>query len=299
MGTRRSTVERRVAQIASRSHGVVTRCELLAAGVTVREIGRRVQRGDLIRVHRGVFRVGHVAPSIEATYLAAVRACGERAVLAGAAAAFLFGLIKRRPARIEVIAPTYRRALHIVTRRDQLGPGDSTRWRGIPITSVPRTIVDLAAVLAEDDLARTFHEAVVRHRTTPQQVERVLSRRHNWPGARKLRRVLWGEVPVTLSRLEKRFIDRLRAACLPQPKSNRRVDGRYVDCRWQEHRLTVELDSYRYHHTRHAWEQDRQRERQARARGDEFRRYTWHDVDEDPEPMLADLGRLLGRSALM
>jgi hypothetical protein len=60
-----------------------------------------------------------------------------------------------------------------------------------------------------------------------------------------------------------------------------------------EHRLTVELDSYRYHHTRHAWEADRQREREARARGDEFRRYTWLDVDERPEPMLADLRSLL------
>jgi hypothetical protein len=57
--------------------------------------------------------------------------------------------------------------------------------------------------------------------------------------------------------------------------------------------LTVELDSYRYHGTRHAWEQDRQREREARARGDEFRRYTWLDVVEEPVPMLADLGSLL------
>jgi hypothetical protein len=74
---------------------------------------------------------------------------------------------------------------------------------------------------------------------------------------------------------------------------NRRVDGRYVDCRWPEHHLTVELDSYRYHHSRHAWEQDRQREREARTRGDEFRRYTWLDVDERQAPMLTDLRQLL------
>jgi very-short-patch-repair endonuclease len=135
----------------------------------------------------------------------------------------------------------------------------------------------------------------VRHRTTPAQVERILSRRHNWPGARKLRRVLWGEISVSLSRLEAAFIARLREAGLPIPQTNRSVDGRRVDCRWPEHRLTVELDSYRYHHSRHAWEQDRQREREARARGDEFRRYTRSDVVEDPEPMLADLRSLVGR----
>jgi very-short-patch-repair endonuclease len=72
------------------------------------------------------------------------------------------------------------------------------------------------------------------------------------------------------------------------------VDGRRVDCRWRDHRLTVELDGYRYHRTRFAWEQDRRREREARARGDEFRRYTFGDVAEEPEPMLADLGSLIG-----
>jgi hypothetical protein len=73
------------------------------------------------------------------------------------------------------------------------------------------------------------------------------------------------------------------------------VDGRYIDCRWPQLRVTVELDSYRYHHTRYAWEQERQREREARARGDEFRRYTWRDVSEMPDPMLADLRELLSR----
>ena len=196
-----------------------------------------------------------------------------------------------------MIAPAHRRVRHVVTRRDVLGAGETARRRGIPVTSVPRTIVDLAAVLDESELARTFHEAAVRHRTTPDQVEMVLVRRHNWHGARKLRRVLWGDAPVTLSRLEARFLERLEDASLPQPEVNRHMDGRYVDCRWPKQRLTVELDGYRYHHTRHAWEQDRQREREARARGDEFRRYTWSDVAEDPEPMLTDLLRLLVRAA--
>jgi hypothetical protein len=70
-----------------------------------------------------------------------------------------------------------------------------------------------------------------------------------------------------------------------------------VDCRWPEQRLTVELDSYRYHASRHAWEGDRRREREARARDDEFRRYTWKDVIEEPAAMLAELGRLLDQGS--
>lgn len=68
-----------------------------------------------------------------------------------------------------------------------------------------------------------------------------------------------------------------------------------MDCRWPEQRLTVELDSYRYHQSRHAWEQDRRREREARARGDEFRRYTYGDVFEYPRLMLHELRELVPR----
>jgi hypothetical protein len=131
--------------------------------------------------------------------------------------------------------------------------------------------VDLAAVLSVDDLARACHEAGVRYETTPRQVEAVPARRPNTKGAGKVREVLRGDVHVTLSKLERRFLERLREAGLPLPQTNRPAGGRRIDCRWPEHRLTVELDGYRYHNSRHAWELDRHREREARARGDEFR----------------------------
>jgi hypothetical protein len=115
-------------------------------------------------------------------------------------------------------------------------------------------------------------------------------------GAGTLRTVLNGDVRVTLSTLERRFLERLREAGLPLPETNRPTGGRRLDCRWPEHRVTVELDGYRYHGSRHAWEQDRRREREARARGEEFRRYTWEDV-ERPELMLAELRNLLQRPA--
>jgi hypothetical protein len=104
-----------------------------------------------------------------------------------------------------------------------------------------------------------------------------------------LREVMTGNKRVTLSRLEARFLYRLRNAGLPLPVTNKPADGRRVDCRWPAHGLTVELDSYRYHSSRHAWEQDRRREREARARGDDIRRFTWGDVFEHPGPMIREL----------
>jgi very-short-patch-repair endonuclease len=299
MRPKSTTVEEILARLAGKAHGVVTREELLRAGVTKAELRQRVRIGALIRIHRGVFRVGHASPSQVASYLAAVKACGEHALLARRAAAHLFGLLKRPPARAEVITPNKRHVPGIVTRRCRDAVQDGIRWRGIPVTTVPRTLVDLAAVLNEEELARAFHEAAVRHGTTPDHVETVLGRRQNWPGAGNLRRVLWGDEPVTLSRLETLFLRRLREAALPLPEVNQVVDGLYVDCRWPQHRLTVELDGYRYHHTRHAWEQDHRRERAARTRGDEFRRYTWGDAAEQPAPMLAELTSLLGRGRLV
>jgi hypothetical protein len=166
-------------------------------------------------------------------------------------------------------------------------------WRGVPVTAVAATLVDLAATLTAADLARACHEAGVLHGTTPAAVEAALDQRPNARGAAKLRRIIRGEEPVTLSALERRFLALVRDAGLPAPKTNRAASGRRVDCRWPEHRLTVELDSYRYHSSRHAWEQDRRREREARARGDEFRRYTYGDVFDEPSLMMAELTRLL------
>ena len=151
-------------------------------------------------------------------------------------------------------------------------------------------------MLTPDDLARACHEAGVRHGTTPREVNVVLTRRPNSPGAATLRRVLEGDTRVTLSRLESRFIELLVREGLALPRTNRRAGGRRVDARWSEPALTVELDSYRFHSSRHAWEQDRRREREARARGDEFRRYTYGDVLEDPRLMLAELRALVPRT---
>lgn len=286
-----STVDRELARLATASHGVVTRRELLAAGISAAEIRRRMGKGALMREYRGVYRVGHRAPSLEARYLAAVRACGDDALLSGRSAAFLYGLVRGRAPRPEVTTRIHRRVPGVITRRSYRT--EATTWNGIPVTTVPRTIVDLAAELPDDELARACHEAGVRFGTTPKTVEVVLERRPNTRGAARLRRILRGDVPVTLSRLETRFLARLREAGLPLPQTNRVAGGRRVDCRWPAERLTVELDGYRYHASRHAWEQDRRREREARARGDEFRRYTYGDVFEQPEPMLGELFGLL------
>jgi very-short-patch-repair endonuclease len=290
------TTTQLIGKLAASSHGVVTRVELLGAGVTREEIAERVRSGALLREHRGVYRVGHRAPSVEARYLGAVLAAGDDARLSGRAAAHIFGLVKGPPPPPEVTTPHKRHIDGVTVRRTRLDARDATTYRGIPTTTVPRTLTDLATDLSLDALARACHEAGVRFKTTPAQVGAVLQRRPRCPGAPKLRKILHGDAAVTLSALERRFLELLQQAPLPLPRTNRPAGSHYVDCRWPAHRLTVELDSYRFHSSRHAWEQDRRREREARARGDEIRRYTWGDVFEEPDALLAELGALLACS---
>jgi very-short-patch-repair endonuclease len=215
-------------------------------------------------------------------------------VLSGRAAAWLWGLIRGPAPPPEVTSPRERKVPGVLTCRSRrLDPRDTTIRDGIPIVTVARALVDLAAELSPDALARACHEAGVRYRTTPAQVEATLSRRPNAPGAAGLRRVLRGDEQVALSRLESRFLELVRAQRLPLPATNKPAGGRRVDCRWVEQRVTIELDSYAFHNSRHAWERDHSREREAYARGDQFRRYTWGDVFEQPEPMLRELRGLL------
>jgi very-short-patch-repair endonuclease len=287
------TVENILGRIARKQHGVVKRKQLLAAGVSKEELRRRIEKGTLLVVHRGVYRVGHKAPSVQARYLAAVLACGDGAVLSGKAAGYLWGLVKGTAPPPEVTTPKDRKVNGVRTRRARRAGTEATTRHGIPITTVPRTLVDLSSSLSSADLARACHEAGVLHGTTPRQVEAVLQHRPSTPGAKQLREVMRGEVHVTLSGLERKFLQRLKEGALPLPETNRVAGEKRVDCRWPQHNLTVELDSYRYHSSRHAWELDRRREREAHARGDDFRRYTRDDVFEQPDQMLRELHALL------
>jgi hypothetical protein len=294
MGRQDRTVEVVVGELASDAWGLVRRRELLDAEITPKEIRSRVEKGLLLIEHRGIYRVGHRAPSLEATYLAAVWACGDGSLLSGRAAGYLVEVLRGSPPPPEVMTPTERRVPGVITHRYRtLHPTEAMKWRKVPVTSFARTLVDLAAVLSVNELARACHEAGVRYRVTPSHVESVLALRPTSPGAGKLQEVLRGDARVTLSKLESAFLALLRDDHLPLPITNRPAGGRRVDCRWPDYRLTVELDSYRYHSSRRSWEADRRREREAYARGDQFRRYTWGDVFEEPRFMLAEIGGLL------
>src|SRR4051794_23973931 len=179
MARQTRTVEQKIERIASRAWGVVTWAEMRSVGISADQIRARVAKGLLLRVYPGVYRVGHRAPSPESSFMAAVKACGKGSLLRGLAAAFLWGLVRGSVPAPEVATPTERKVKGIRTRRSRVV--DGTTVRGIPVTTVAQTLVDLAAVLEADALARACHDAGVRYRTTPRQVDAVLKRYPNAP----------------------------------------------------------------------------------------------------------------------
>lgn len=296
MRGRCSTLDGIVARIATRAHGVVTRAELLTEGVRPGQIDRRIAKGALIPEYPGVYRAGHRARSRESDYMAAVKAGRAGAVLCGEAAAHMLAILKGPTWPPPVVMTTSSRGPNGLKRRRvrSVDRRDVTSVNGIPTTTPARTLVDLAATLDEEELARACHLAFVVYRVAPKHIEQVLERMPRTKGAAKLRRIASGDSKVLLSQLEKRFLRRLIADGLPLPETNRRTDGHYVDCRWPHAGLTVELDGWRFHNSRWSWEQAGERERAAYARRDAFRRYGYKDVVEAPERMLAELRELLG-----
>lgn len=282
----------RAAAIARRQHGVVTRQQLLTAGVSSAAIDRWLPKRLLHRVHPGVYRLGHRATSTEATYLAAVLAGGEGAALCGFAAAHHYDAFGRRPPAPEITAPVDLRLRGVITRRLISLAEDEVRvHRGVATTSPARTMVDLAGMASLDALTEISHHLRILRRLEAQDVFTVMTRRGRINGASKLRAIYVGDAAVLLSRLERTFMKLLREARLPLPTTNRKEGSFYVDCRWPG--VTVELVSFGYHATRREWKRDQRRAREAYARGDEFRTYTWDDVRDTPEVVLGEIIPLL------
>ncbi len=263
------------AGLAAAQQGRVAWWQLTDAGIDRHAIQRWLADRRLHRAHHGVYAVRHMAPSIRGDYMAAVLCCGEGTILGHRAGAYLMRLLRGAGAPPpEVTVPTMagRRRPGIVIHRVRGIPvRDAAIVDDIPIATVPRILLDLAPSTAVPELTRMCHEAWVRHRIGPPQIEACIARNPTKKGAGRLRRALGDD--VTLSVLEARFLALLRAHDLPLPRTNIDRRGDKVDCHWPQLDLTVELVSFRFHATRQAFEQD-----VARRRRSNHIAYTYGDV---------------------
>ena len=294
------TRELALARLAQPQRGLATRVQLLAIGFSPTEIQGRIERGLLHPVHRGVYRVGHTAPLEFAAEMAAVLACGSRTALSGRSGAYVWALLPRPQGPVQVSGMVRRERPGIRARRVPLRRSEVTRCRGIPITSVARTVVDLASELEplqlESVVAEVKRRRLASRRDLEASAELVGGRR----GAARLRELLAREQDPALTRsdTEKRLLRLVRAAGLPAPDHNVPFATYELDTVWRDARLVVELDGYEFHRTRDAFERDRARDAELQASGFAVLRFTWRQVRYQPELVLARLARTLAQRSM-
>jgi very-short-patch-repair endonuclease len=280
---------------------VVDLRDLRDAGISERAAQARVASGRLHRVHRGVYAVGHPRLTPDGRRFAAVRAYGREAVASHLTAAALWGL--RRSARLEVTLTTARAPRDGITPHETsvLGADDRAVIRAIPVTSLSRTLVDLAEVLAADRLERVLDHAGRHEAFDRRTVEAALDRLPGRHGAPRLRALLGASSPgMTRSDLEDRFLTLCRRARLPLPRLNAHLDiggDRLVevDALFARERVIVELDGGATHDTTPAFHADRRRDTAAAAAGFLTLRYTWERVATEPRRVADEIADVLSR----
>jgi very-short-patch-repair endonuclease len=290
---------RGVARLAARQHGVVGRQQLLQIGFDQDSIKRWLRAGHLHRLHREAFAVGHTRLSQRGHWLAAVLACGEGALLSHSSAAALWGLERPRGSRVDVTAPGGRQFLPgrhgIRLHRCRLRDGEGGSADGIPVTTVARTIFDLAESVDFGRLQRAWEEADRLRLLELRKVEQVVESGYGRRALRPVRRLLAEARTGTITRsaLEDRFSAFCRDHRLPAPATNIVLLGFEIDACWPTHRLVVELDGFAYHRHRAAFERDRARDSALQAAGYRVVRLTHRRLEAEAGAVAAELRRML------
>ena len=262
----------------------MTWAQLLALGYSASMIKRWVKTGWLHRVHRGVYAVGHARLTVRGRWMAAVLAGGPDAVLSHRAAAALWDIRPIPSGPIDVTSTSRHNLPGIRFHWSRsLHADDTALVDGIPVTSLARTLLDLAEILSAQKLRTTLEAAQRRDLLDAVAMHRLLARSNGRRGVRPLSqalKLLGDEAPWTQSELEREFLEFVREAGLPEPRCNVVVDGLAVDCFWPEHNLIVELDGYAFHKARRSFDEDRRRDTVHTVAGRRTVRVTKHHLHD-------------------
>jgi Protein of unknown function (DUF559) len=266
----------------------------LCAGLRSSGISKRAANGRLHRRYKGVYAVGQPRLSQHGEWMAAILACGPDSFLASLTAAVHLKVWCRRVTGIHVLAPRGRRTprgVHVRTYR-RLDRRDVTARAGIPVTTVPRTLVDLSDVLTAHQLANVIHEAAFRKLFDERAVRAAMSRangRHNLHVLEKALALNAAGSAGTRSELEDRFLALTSNSGLPEPLVNTKIQDVEVDFHWPSLNLVVEVDGSGHARPRTRRE-DRERDEHLRAAGHRILRVADHEIDQQVAGLAADAG---------
>jgi hypothetical protein len=277
----------RVARVAGKQWGVVSRTQLHEAGLGDSTITAWVRRGRLHRMHRGVYAVGHTAVGVMGRVMAALLWAGPGVLLSHTTAAWWWGIIEAEPKVIHLSVPGHKKSIKGITihRPREL---EGTTHKGLPVTTVSRTIRDVSSMLQFSDVRKTLAEADFRRLLDINELRAARGR----PGSANLTRALARHQPRLAgakSDLEIAFIELCEDHGIPMPEINVWRAGCKVDAVWEDKRLVVELDSGSAHGTPARVDEDRRRDLELRRAGYRVVRYSWRQVFDEPAAVAEDL----------
>ena len=279
----------RVIALAEAQWGVISRAQLLDAGLSSTTVDNWLAAGRLHRVLPAVYALGHGRLSTKGRLMAALLYAGPGAVISHTTAAWWWGIWETEPRIIHVSTPRKCASVgwvRVHARRNV----DSVIERQFPVTSVAQTLLDIGSLVGIDSLRRAIIETDHLELLDQRDLERILGR--GKPGSAPLRAALglhFPQLASTRSALEQRFLELCRSADLPLPEVNVHLEGFLVDAVWRDARLVVELDGMRDHAKPAAIERDRRRDLALRAAGFLVLRYTWQQVTAQRHLVVADL----------
>jgi hypothetical protein len=287
-----------MAVIAERQHGTVAHWQLHRLGFSASGIQRMVAAGRLHVLHRGVYAVGHRALPPRGWTMAAALAGGTGALVCCRSAAAVRGFLSDARAVVDVLVPAKRRNRKGIVFHEsrQIHPDDRDEVDGIPVTSVARTLLEIAEVVPRRKLVYAIEKAEKQRVFDLTELRALMARSHGRHGLNALTAALTEiepEAEYTHEGMERLFIPFCRRYQIPMPAMNVVVEGYTVDAYWREHNLIVELDSWEHHRTARAFEEDRRRDA---ALTPEVVRVTHRWLTKEPDDLARTLNRKLSAS---
>lgn len=301
--TRRTvlTINRQIAKTTESGYPLVTRKRLLDSGLSNRSISNRLISGHLIRMHRGVYALGSVPRDRNAQIMAAILACGDGAVAAHHTAACLWGLVELplRPIHVSRLMGTDRPPKGVRLHRPRhLAAWELTRKDGIPVTTVARTLADLAIHAPDRLLEDAVSGARQRNLFNPLEIEKVVRSAPRRRGGARLLELVQRWAPVeapSLSHLQDRIFNLCASAGLPRPEMEVKIGDLIVDFLWPEQKLVMEADG-RAHHE-HRFDEDRDRDLYLTSRGYRAIRVTYKMIRDNHQEVIRRIREALSFSA--
>ena len=294
-------VDRRIGKLSDAQHRVAGRKQLLALGLPAPSIKYRLRIGRLHEVLPGVYSVGGACLTADGRLMAAALWAGPGAVISHRSAAAVWGMLPSRGV-IHVTAASRRpRRPGIATHHRRLPADEIAIQDGIPVTTVARTLLDIAATEGRDALIRALRQAEHLRLTDHTSLPALIARYPKARGTAIAARVLAERLPAghTESELEDRFLEFLGAWGIELPQTNAWLtvndDHFRVDCLWQSERVIVELDGRQAHDADGPFESDRRRDLALMGIGYAVARVTWRRLHDDPDGLARDLRSLLTR----